>query len=282
MSVIFISCSNTSNSKVSNQSEEGVQLNWKVSENDTLVYRTVINQIEDSSQDILNGIDSVNSKNDNFSREFYEKIKGLYNDTNLTTTLTNSKNFDNVLNIETIAGSRKNDSIKNSSQPTPLIAGTVLRGSIYKTGSLHSFWLKRTQKNVVSLFFELPEKHLEKGDSWSLNNVNFLNNSQDFICRKAEKKNHITLNEIIEKEGRSVAIIEYDLLEFVSGESSSTSLFSTKEEGTKTEMTFVFKAQAEFSIDEGKWISYNGIMSLKSSGMINLNQKQKFALIEQD
>ena len=46
-------------------------------------------------------------------------------------------------------------------------------------------------------------------------------------------------------------------------------------------MKFIYKAQAEFSVDKGKWVSYNGIMSLNASGFMNSVQKKKFALIEQ-
>lgn len=162
-----------------------------------------------------------------------------------------------------------------------MMKGTILRGSVYKNGSLHSFWMKSNQKNLLSLFFELPNKTVSIGDSWTLKNVNFIGNDQNFICRKAKKKNLITLIDIKEKDGETVAVINYDILEFVSGDFNSPSFFGNGGGNKPTEMKFIYKAQAEFSIDKGKWISYNGIMSLEASGVMTSVQKQKFALIEQ-
>lgn len=46
-------------------------------------------------------------------------------------------------------------------------------------------------------------------------------------------------------------------------------------------MKFINKARTEFSIDERKWISYNGIIALNALRVMNSVQKKKFALIEQ-
>jgi hypothetical protein len=45
-------------------------------------------------------------------------------------------------------------------------------------------------------------------------------------------------------------------------------------------MEIIFKARGEFSVDQGKWIAYHGIMSLDSKGFMNSSTRQKFALIE--
>ena len=58
------------------------------------------------------------------------------------------------------------------------MTGTMLRGTVNKDGSLHSFWVKGEQKNLISLLFELPTQSVKKGDSWTLNNVSLINNDQ--------------------------------------------------------------------------------------------------------
>jgi hypothetical protein len=157
----------------------------------------------------------------------------------------------------------------------------MLRGSVYKNGSLHSFWMKNNQKNLLSLFFELPNKELKKGDSWILSNVNFIGNDHNFICKKAEKKNQITLTDIRKLNGETIAVIDYNILEYVFGDFNTPAFLGNEAGSKKTEMKFIYKAQAEFSVEKGKWISYNGIMSLDASGALNSVQKKKFALIEQ-
>lgn len=288
---VLIACSNTSNKNNSNYTEKGIELNWKLSDNDSLIYKTVMNQIGESSFEMdYRGLfdkitDSSKTDTDKFGKDFFKKIKDQYNNTNLITKLTNSKDFENVINIEMIAEekNRKDDDDTDEMKKimNSMMKGTMLRGSVNKNGSLHSFWVKSNQKNLLSLFFELPNKIVNKGDSWTLDNVNFIGNDQNFICRKAKKKNLITLIDIKEKDGETIAVIDYDILEFVSGDFNSPAFFGNEGGNKPTEMEFIYKAQAEFSVSKGKWISYNGIMSLDASGVMTSVQKQKFALIEQ-
>lgn len=284
---VLIACSKTSGKN--NSTENGIELNWKLSENDSLSYKTVMTEIGESFFEMDFGelfdkiTDSTKSDKGQFPKNFFNKLKNQYNNTNLTTILTNSSDFKDVINIEMIAEEKKEDDETDEMKKlmNSMMKGTMLRGSIYENGSIHSFWMKSNQKNLLSLFFELPNKSINEGDTWTLNSVNFIGNDQNFICRKAEKKNIITLSEIKEIEGRTIAVIDYDILEYVSGDFKSPAFFGNEGGNKTTTMKFIYKAQAEFSIDEGKWISYNGIMSLDASGVMNSVQKTKFALIEQ-
>ena len=288
---VLFACSNTSDKNISNSTENGIELNWKLSDNDSLVYETVMNQIGESSFEMDYGglfdklIDSSETGANKFGKDFFKKIKDQYNNTNLITKLTNSNDYKNVINVEMIAEEtnkkENNETDETKKMMNSMMKGTMLRGSIYKNGSLHSFWMKSSQKNLLSLFFELPSKMVSKGDSWTLDNVNFIANDQNFICRKSKKKNLITLIDIKEIDGETIAVIDYDILEFVSGDFNSPAFFGNGGGNKPTEMEFIYKAQAEFSVRKGKWISYNGIMSLDASGVMTSVQKQKFALIEQ-
>ena len=88
------------------------------------------------------------------------------------------------------------------------------------------------------------------------------------------------LTESMEAEPTETDIINFLMYPIVSGEFNAPTLFLGGSHNEKTVMKFVFKAQAEFSIEEGKWVSYNGIMAFESSGVMTSSQKQKFALIE--
>jgi hypothetical protein len=292
---VLIACSNTSSKSNSNSTKNGIELNWKLSENDSISYKTVMTEIGESSFGMDLGelfdkiTDSTKTDKDQFGKDFFNKLKDHYNSTNLLTILSNSVDFKDVITIEMVLeekANKKEDVEEDEANQMKKIMnsmtkGTMLRGSIYKNGALHSFWMKSSQKNLLSLFFELPEKPINKGDTWTLDNVNFIGNDQNFICRTAEKKNLITLIDIKEVEGETIAVIDYDILEYVSGDFNSPAFFGNEGGNKATTMKFIYKAQAEFSVDKGKWVSYNGIMSLNASGFMNSVQKKKFALIEQ-
>lgn len=261
--------------------EKGIELNWKLEENDSLYYRTVMTTIGESSFDIDFGglfdkiTDSTDTKTDEFGKKFFNKLKDHYNQSNMVSILTNSEYFDDVINIEMVVEQKKeteggDDKGEVIKMMESMLTGIMLRGSIHKNGSLHSFWMQGRQKNLLSLFFELPAGSVNKGDSWTMENVSFISNDQNFICRTAEKKNLVTLTDIKVISGETIAVMDYDILESVTGDFLKQ----------KSAMKFIYKARAEFSLDRGKWISYNGIMSLEASGIMNSKQKQKFALIE--
>ena len=265
---------------------EEVELRWKLGKDDTLTYETSMVEIDSSTFEF--GIDDIfgNSQDSTKSggNEFFEKFKNFYAQTNIITWLTHAQHFEDVLSIEMLAIPKKKTSEKEESEKDSfmeaMLRGTMLRGSVYPSGELHSFWVQGKQKNLISIFFELPPGKVKVGDSWSLDHVNLIGNDQNFICEEANKVNQVRLREIKSVNGESVAVLDYDILEYVSGQFHSP--FGAKGKGKKTIMKFVYKAQAEFSIDKGKWISYQGIMSLDDEGIFSSHQNQKFALVEKE
>ncbi len=268
--ILLLALFNFSSTIPENPAEE-IELKWKMSAK-PIVYKTIMNDIGESTFEANFGglFDKLRDSTKSSQKEFMNKLKGMYENTSLKTVLTRSKDFQGVFDIEMIADDKKE---KNS-----FLQGTVLRGSMYENGTLHSFWLKNAQKNLISLLFELPGKPLKKGDSWTLDNVNFIGNDQNFVCRKASKTNKITLSDILLRNGETIAIIDYDIYEYVSGE-FSMALLDKKSEPTT--MEFIYRGQAEFSVEKGKWVTYNGIMSLDATGIMTSKQKQQFALIEE-
>ena len=64
--------------------------------------------------------------------------------------------------------------------------------------------------------------------------------------KKPNKKNIITLIYIKNVNGETVAVIDYDILEYVSGDFNNPFSKDSKE----TTMEFIYKENAEFSIDK--------------------------------
>jgi hypothetical protein len=149
----------------------------------------------------------------------------------------------------------------------------VLRGSIYDDGSIKSFYLNGSQKNLIEAIFQLPSKPVKVGDSWALD-VNFLSLDQSFICDSSYKKDICTLTKISEINGEHIATIQYDITEYVSGQFLSP--FSDKP--IVTTMTYRHFGTANFSVEKGRWIDYNCIMSNESSGLMDSNTKNAVVL----
>lgn len=290
----FYSCS-TNKKIVQERPIEKVLLKWKV--NDTIKYKTIMDQIGDAEFDMdykkTFGIffrdnikDSTIVKNDSIKKGFdlfegdmFKKMKSELNkineSTELITYLTKSSNFENIIDVEMVRKNLKeNDSIDKKGILSMVKSGTQLKGSIYNNGSLHSFWLNNAQRNLMSLFYELPIKEIEKGDVWSLKNLNYIQYGNIFFCDKAEKKNEVKLTDLVDRNGEKIAIIEYDIYEFADG---NIDFFGNR---TPSNMKIRYNAKGEFSIDKGKWILYKGFLSIEINGMMSSKSKQKFELIE--
>lgn len=90
----------------------------------------------------------------------------------------------------------------------------------------------------------------------------------------------MTLTDLKKSNGETIAVIKYEIEEFVDGTFHAPAMFG-KRGPTQTMMKFSHQAIAEFSIDKGRWISYDGIMGMVASGVMTANTKKKFSLIEE-
>ena len=147
---------------------------------------------------------------------------------------------------------------------------------MYEDGTIESFYTKNDQKNLIAIFFELPGKPVKVGDTWSPE-IHFLSMDQNFICDSSYRKNNVTVINISNKENEHIVTLKYDIEEYVSG--NFTSPFDGKP--IKTSMKMTHKALADFSIEKGRWIIYNGIMSISSTGMMTSQSTKRCSLIIQ-
>lgn len=268
-----------------------IDLEWKIGAQEKLSYMTVMSEIDTASVDVnFNGLSR--SFSDSTGRgisevkDFFEKLNDAYKNVDLLTTLKNRG--DGVVDIVMVASRdeqyqlkadtsdrRQRDIIKALQAMTQ---GVALRGSVFATGGMHSFWVKSNQKNLISVFFELPTKPVRVGDEWELD-INLIANDQNFACDSAYKRNRVTLTDIRKVQGERIAVLKYDIVEYVKGPFTAPAFGGKGGTQTETMMKFTYQAIAEFSIDKGRWVSYDGIMTLVASGVMNANKKTKFTLI---
>lgn len=78
----------------------------------------------------------------------------------------------------------------------------------------------------------------------------------------------------------NIAVLKYNVIEYVKGKFTMPTFNGKEGAQTDTMMKFTHQAIAEFSIDKGRWVSYDGIMTLLASGVMTANKKTKFTLIK--
>lgn len=275
------------------QQNQTVDLRWKIAKNETLSYSTVMNDIDTSSIEMDFGglFKALSDSTENGlkeSKEFFKKFDEVFKKQDYETSLTSEGNgvIDIVMTMKPKEQSKetKEDST-DTKEAESLIKmmlsmnqGVMLRGSVYETGGIHSFWVKSSQRNLIALFFELPTKPVKIGDKWSLD-INLISNDQSFDCDTAYKTNEVTLTDIKKVNGETIAVLKYNIVEYVKGKFNSPLIFGNDGGRKETMMKFSHQGIAEFSVDKGRWITYDGIMSLEATGVMIANKKTKFTLI---
>lgn len=282
--IILILASITSSVLVA-QSTEKVNINWKIQDDETIVYKTLMNEIDTSNIEFnFGGIFDVLGDSIPFdSKSMFNKIQESFKNIDLITTLT-SKGDAVKIEMKTVdqekvkkKKKKNDDEIDIQNLLSSLNDGVMLRGSVYKSGGIESFWVKSNQKNLISIFFELPKGEVKIGETWQLD-VNFIGNDQNFDCDSSFHKNEVTLIDVRIIEGDTIAVLKYDIQEYVEGGFKSP--FS--DEPTITKMLMTHEAIGEFSITKGRWNEYNGIMKLIASGIMTSNTVKSFSLITVD
>lgn len=158
----------------------------------------------------------------------------------------------------------------------------LLRGSVYETGDIHSFWVKTDQKNLLALLFQLPSTPKKVGDTWPLD-VHLIANNQAFICDSSYQLNKVTLTEIKEVNGETIAVLQYEIQEFVQGKLELSSFQNTDANHDEpTTLSFSFIGKAEFSVTKGRWNNYLGLLAMKATGVMKAKVNTKFALIPEN
>lgn len=273
------------------QKKQKVDLDWKIGREEKVSYLTVMSDIDTASLELnfdglFKSFSDSTSKSISKAKEFFKQLNNSFKGVDLVATLSNKGN--GIIDVVLVANPNKDNQLKadtSDSKQKELIKmmqtmtqGVMLRGSVYESGAIHSFWTKSNQKNLISIMFELPTRPVQVGDTWDLD-INLISNDNNFECDSAYKVNKVTLEEIKKVKGETIAVLKYDIAEYVKGVFTTPSYTGIDREPTPTMMKITHQAIAEFSIDKGRWISYDGIMSLVATGVMKANKKTKFTLI---
>ena len=274
--------------QVYGQNTEKVELRWKIDKGEKLVYSTVMTEIDTSIVevnfgDLFKALSDSTENGFKESKELFRKLNQDLINQDYITTLSNKGN--SVIDIVMSTKPKELSNSNRDSNETDIIKqmqsmnqGVMLRGSVYETGGIHSFWVKSNQENLISLLFELPGRPVHIGDKWSLN-IDLIANDQNFECDSSYKINEVTLADIKKINGETIAVVKYNIAEYVKGKFNAPSFMNDDSGQKETMMKFTHQGIAEFSMDKGRWVSYDGIMGLEATGIMTANKKTQLTLV---
>lgn len=145
----------------------------------------------------------------------------------------------------------------------------TLTGAVYADGGLQSFYLPSGQKNILALFFELPKQAVRVGDTWDLD-VQLLSTNAN-RCDSVFYLHRATCKSIRKQSNDQIAVISYDFREYFGGKTP----FSDN-----AVISFSYQAEAEFSVKQGRWLKYEGVLDLKMDALFGPSStRQRFALV---
>ncbi len=290
------------------QNHEKILLEWKLAKNDTLKYKTTMNavqiendqteqkdtaSIQNKMQQVFKSLANTNSnlkyqtnlfsnkKNENF---IDIEMKIVDEDKVNQTKSKNSKETKEQANKEVEKNEKEIDSLDLKSMFKGLASmnnNIVLRGRISKTGEIISDYYKNSQRNLIAILFELPNRKVEVGEKWKLN-VHLIEMDQGFVCDSLSNENSVYIEKIIENQNERIAVIKYNISESVLGDFNNplNGIIET-EPNKKTFMKISHRATGNFSITKGKWISYDGEMEIENNvSMLGGKSKTVFKLSE--
>ena len=281
-------------SVVLSQSNTAVNLVWKIAPSDSIVYKTIMDDI-DSVQNVSGFdpllvalIDSAKAQKRAYEASLPDSVRNQKNlfvammngdKPNLFSKLTHQKQ--GIIDVKMYAvksekaraADRKTieDAIADAQARATKLGTTVdstyrqtlersypaepkmLTGSVYAKGGVSSFYIQSGQKNLLALFFELPQNSIKIGDTWDLD-VKFINMNLT-KCDSAFQKHTVTFKELRKQGQDNIAVLEYDCAEFARGEFGDT-----------MQSGMSYKAIAEFSLNKGRWVKYDGIISMRMEG----------------
>lgn len=271
------------------QKDSVYNLKWKIRPDSYISYNTYMVELdtaESQSPSINMNVfspmisDSSAKKNMDAMKQMLSRVKKSSQNDVYQTVLTKNKRgvIDIEMKLKTDSTSNKNDSsgvVEIAKMKSLLSGGIMLRGAITEEGAIESFYIKNDQRNLLALWYELPNKEVKVGESWPLD-LHLISMDQNFKCDSSFRINKVTLTDVHKIGNQTIVVLKYDIEEYVDGEFYNP-FQSNKPQ--KMMMKALYKGSSEFSIEKGKWISYNGIMTVSSTGLMTSQSQQKFSLI---
>jgi hypothetical protein len=148
----------------------------------------------------------------------------------------------------------------------------LLRGMVFADGGISTYFIENQQKSLLSAGFELPSKAISKGDTWGID-FSCLDLDGVIITDTISRKTLVKAEELEFIEGDTLVTISYDLSEFMQGKRQLT-----KDQFKEMGFAVKYIGLGKFSVQQGRWLEYNAVFTLETSGLMNGKMKGIFAL----
>ncbi|MDB5149058.1 MAG: hypothetical protein JWQ57_3078 [Mucilaginibacter sp.] len=271
---------------VFSQNNKPVFLKWKLLPNEVITYKTIMVGVDTADKKfdmrgLAKAMGAGDAVNWDDAQKMLKKFNTILQPASMVTTLAEKRK--GIIDIELITKNDDKQDTANSGLSEAekmfkqMSAGVQLRGAIHEDGTIESFYLKSEQKNIIALLFELPGKSIKQGDSWPLS-VNLLTADQNFNCDSSYRKNLVTAVKLENINGEQIFTLKYDISEYIKGDFTIPSPMGVQTP-VKTVMSMNYQAIAKFSVDKGRWVGYDGLLSYNSSGVMTASTKEKYSLI---
>jgi hypothetical protein len=250
--------------------KEQYQLKWKLTEGDVLIYKIQMETIdslssvtEDNMTVLADMVAKMYGDSINVPGETKDLYKGLVRQLNMLTYFSIlRKGPDKNLKIDFLTKQVKEyEQVKYLDIYHKFIRKAFFKGSLTPNGKLISEKGGNVFDPKINILFELPEKPISIGDTWSLNI-----RPPEHAISKAQMdsiKNEVRFSDVVVENGDTIAILDYQL-----------------QSPDKSGNAIRFAGKVKFSITQGKWLEYTGILSQKTSGLLPMNHVQRIKLNE--
>ncbi len=260
-----------------------INLEWKLQPKEVLAYKTKMSPPKDSTQNFIKlNLDKLVSDGTPNKKVFDEISKlELPEDSEMTSVLKASinGNFSVLMILDSFTVPNANDAKSKKTQEKfnqlfEQLKGKVnLRGEISPSGSVESFYLEQNQKNLLAIMFELPQKPVDIGDTWSLD-MNCISLGGTFKANSSSRVNQVQLSSIKNSGTDTIAVIDYLITETVEGSMHNP----MNNNSSPLSMTCSYIGRHEFFVERGRWKSVIGQLAIQSSGFMKSDVQQIIAM----
>lgn len=194
--------------------KEPVWINWRISDNEIIAYKTTMSELEESkfqSDDYFKSLlDSLGVKDEANQLDLDELAKALKKQSENFELISTLQNVNDLIYVRIIRKAKDATRTSSTGILGDMTNGIQFRGYLSKEGSIYSYYLKNQQKNILAILFQLPEKKVKVGDSWTVDSQWF-SNDQTFKCDKAERISKVTLKDLKIVKKDTIALISYNI-----------------------------------------------------------------------
>lgn len=254
-----------------------VDLKWKIHPREVIKYKAIISEINLEPDFMLDGFEVL--KNPILKSKVNNKLKAYKGPVGTLEARLEGKVGGFKAKFVAVKpeydSPPTNDEEKIKREIVDSRAGTVeILAELGLKGQLNSFYLKQKQRNILALFFKLPELEVKIGNEWNLP-LTLIEIGQGFVPKEAARDQEAKLVGLRKNsKGEEIAELFYVIAEKVNGQFE----YSYSDKVVPISTNYSYYASGQFNINMGRWESFTAISYLSGSGLSQNENMMVFML----